>query len=278
MLRKKLLRLGHPVSLQALLEDLVADAIRRGGDYRPHVDSLTCMVADGRKLPPWVDIGAGKFGLILSDEPCPELPMGTLLLWLQFRPVPRRGHVAGDLYSGHIVVHLWQSPTYPLSKREVNWLIADRCGAYNDRWRILTRGWETLSYDSSSRSEADADKIAPPYIVLGKTPTPAPSAAPNDTEPKQAPDFAPPSVVRRRKARPGLGTGQARTPWNKALMARMSAVPTEELYDFDRFFQAWADDYLREAGHLPKYPEDDFKQAAASCAERIIRIRAAHNS
>ena len=85
MLRKKLLRLGHPVSLQALLEALVTDANRRDGDYRPHVDSLTYLVADGRKLPPWVDFGCGEIGLILSDEPCPELPIGTLLLWIQLR-------------------------------------------------------------------------------------------------------------------------------------------------------------------------------------------------
>ncbi len=52
MLRKKLLRLGHPVSLQALLEALVAEATQRAGDYRPRVEGLTCLVADGRKLPP----------------------------------------------------------------------------------------------------------------------------------------------------------------------------------------------------------------------------------
>ncbi len=278
MLRKKLLRLGHPVSLQALLEDLVADAIRRGGDYRPHVDSLTCMVADGRKLPPWVDIGAGEFGLILSDEPCPELPIGTLLLWIQLRPMPKRGRVVDGLYSGHVIAHLWQSPEYPLSKREVNWLVAEHCGAYLDHWWRLPRGWETLSHDSTHCAEDDVDKIPPPYIVLGKTPTPAPTPAPDDTESGQPSDSAPQGVIRRRKARPGLGKGQPRTPWNKALMAKMSAVPTEEIYDFQRFFQGWADDYLRCAGKLPRYPEDDFEDAAISCAERIIRIRAAHHS
>lgn len=278
MLRKKLLRLGHPVSLQALVEALVADATRRGGGYRPHVDNLTPVIAEGSELPAWIDIGCGESGLVFGGEPFPN-PLDDLpLLWIQLRPVPKRGRVAGGLYSGHVVVHLWQGPEYPLSKREVNWLVADHCGAYHDYWRRLPRGWETLSHDSTRCAEDDVDKIPPPYIVLGKTPTPAPTPAPDDTESGQPSDSAPQGVIRRRKARPGLGKGQPRTPWNKALMAKMSAVPTEELYDFGRFFQGWADDYLRCAGKLPRYPEDDFKYAAISCAERIIRIRAAHHS
>lgn len=208
MLRNKLLRLGHPVSLQALLEDLAADAMQRDGDYRPHVDSLTCMVADGRKLPAWIDIGAGEFGLILSDEPCPELPMGTLLLWMQFRPVPKRGRVAEGLYSGHVVVHLWQAPNYPLTQREVDWLVADRCGAYKDHWWILTRGWGTMSYDSNSRARADADEIGPPYIVLGKTPRLRPARHPTTLNPSRRPIARPPASCA--TARPAPVSGPAR--------------------------------------------------------------------
>jgi hypothetical protein len=86
---------------------------------------------------------------------------------------------------------------------------------------------------------------------------------------------APLASPRRRKARPGLGTGKARTPWNEKLMVTMRQVPTEELYNFDPFFEGWLKDYIDGAGKPPRYPEDTFKQAAISCAERIIRERAA---
>ena len=283
MLRQHLLRLGHPVAVAALLEALVAVTNERDDDDRPRPIRLKYLAADGRQLPTWVNSLCGETGLIVSDEPCPEFAEGTLLLWLRLIPVPRRGRVDDEgLYHGQVDVHLWQAPEYPLPPREVDWFVAHHCGARNNTWWHLTRGWQTLC-DDTWRVPVDPAELPRPYIVLGKTPAPAPSAALAGSEPEQGPDPVPgpesgpvpETVVRRRKARPGLGTGQPRAPWNKRLMERMSEVPTEELYNFDPFFQGWVEDHLRDGGRLPKYPEDDFKQAAFSCAERIIRMRAA---
>ena len=118
MIRKHLLRLGHPVSVAALLEALVAVTNERDDDDRPRPIRLKYLAADGRKLPAWVNSGCGETGLIVSDEPCPEFAEGTLLLWLRLVPVPRRGRVdAAGLYHGQVAVHLWQAPDYPLPRR-----------------------------------------------------------------------------------------------------------------------------------------------------------------
>ena len=118
---------------------------------------------------------------------------------------------------------------------------------------------------------------------------PAPSATPGAgqdgaSNPDQSGEAAPvpsptnpagPAAARRRKARPGLGTGKPRTPWNVWLMHQMRTLPTEELYNFQPFFPGWLNEYMQRMGVPPDYPEDTFKQAAIACAERIIRERGA---
>ncbi len=323
MLRNHLLRLGHPVSVVALLEALVVATNERNDDD-PRAIRLKYLAADGRRLPAWVNSGCGETGLIVSDEPCPEFAQGTLLFWLRFLPLPGRGRFEDGLYHGLVVARLWQAPEYPLSAREVNWLVADRCGAHYNGWWHLTRGWQTLSDDTRSVG-ADLAACSRPYIVLGRTRASRPAAlgrtpaargrtpaahgrTPAAESPpghERAQDGAPAGAAspqptgdlptgssdaagmpaapaaptaRRRKARLGLGTGKARTPWNQALMETMRQVPTEELYNFDPFFKDWLKSYMLAAGDPPQYPEDTFKQAAAACAERIIRERAARDA
>ena len=261
MIRNHLLRLGHPVSVAALLEALVAVTNEPYDDARPRPIRLKYLAADGRKLPAWVNSGCGEAGLIVSDEPCPEFAAGTLLLWLRFVPVPRRGRVDdAGLYHGQVDVHLWQAPEYPLPRREVDWFVAHHCGARNNTWWHLTRGWQTLC-DDTWRVPLDPAELPRPYIVLRRTPAPEPQADPSTAppadlggastpapQPSAAPDLKP------RKLRQGShrGAGQPRKPHSIWLLEKMRLL--DDCTDYWPLFSGWLHVYEETEGYLPANP------------------------
>lgn len=275
MLRRTILRLAHPVSLQELLDSLVTCTGSRSGPHRTQVPALEPVAAGASKLPVWIPPDCREAGIVYSTAPCCARPTGEPILWIQLRPVPRRGRECDGKYRGDVYAAVWQDKRYPLEKREVNWCIADFCGCRRHSWWTLSRGWQTLHDASLQDSPAAGDRgTGPrPRLVLSKEPpegrnTPAGELggdAAGGTPEKQAPSNTAPS-----KRRGGhRGSGEARKPHTIWLMEQMR--PLENLYDCEHLYEGYVHKFEESEGKLPSNPRASFDDAVASCRERILR-------
>ena len=170
MLRRTILRLAHPVALQDLLDSLVTCTGSHRGPHRTPAPTLVPVAADASMLPVWIPPACREAGIVYSTPPSCAQPTGEPILWIQLRPVLRRGRACDGKYRGEVHVIVWQDMRYPLEKREVNWCIADFCGCHRHSWWSLTRGWQKLHDANLQDAPAAGLRLR---LVLPKEP-PAP--------------------------------------------------------------------------------------------------------
>ena len=264
--------------MQAILEGIVSRTNTKQGPGVPQVTTLRPVVAAESDLPVFVDAPPdGKVGLVFCAGRCLHVPQSESPLIVCLRPLPDYGFEQDGVFSGAIVVYVWQHPDYPLSPKEVEWSIAHDCGCENHAWSELPLCWKKLNeivHDDlqdlkaqyAAQVAAGRDAVGPDTAglgALGSKPVNGPPAAP-----------LPDKTKKKRKA--GVshrGSGRPRKPSTFHLLDQMRTLPSDRLYDFHPFFPGWLHVYEDKEGRTPPYPEDLFRQAALACAERILKER-----
>lgn len=289
MPRRTLLELHRACSLQSLLEALVCCTNERQGSHDPQVTALQPVTAEPDELPAFINARDCKVGLIYGADASPSWPVGDVLLWIRFRPVPGRGYEQDGLHYGHVVVHVWQNENYPLSRKEVEWFIADHCGCTSHQWRQLPLCWQALQ-------ETCEENLADEEHTLSAEGQPRQENQPEvddsqeslDDDPSQAEIASERHVAeqasasqqhakrkathaRRRKSNPHR-EGKPRLETTRWLQAQIAALPN--INGYDHLYSQWLKTYWHETGDPPRNPYNSFKQMADSCVERILAERA----
>jgi hypothetical protein len=283
MSRRTILRFARPTTLQAVLDGIVARTNAKQGANLPHVTTLRPVVAGETDLPVFVDAPPdGKVGFVYCAGHSPHVPPGEPPLIVCFRPLPGHGCEEGGVFSGAIVAYAWQHPLYPLSPKEVEWSIAHDCGCESHEWSHLSECWEKLNEIADDDLQ---DLVAQYEAGISSPPGAPPDALPlnsahdesnisppeNGQETGRGEEQAANKPKHKRKTDPShRGSGQPRKPATFHLMDLMRTLPSDRLYDFKPFFPSWLHVYEEKEGRTPPFPEDLFRQAAVSCAERIL--------
>ncbi|MFN8466316.1 MAG: hypothetical protein U0X20_12235 [Caldilineaceae bacterium] len=270
MSRNTILRFARPASLQAILEGIVDCTNAHQGPNRPQVTTLRPVVADVIELPVYAQIPAdGALGLIFCEACCPTLAPGEPPLILCLRPVPGHGAEHAGIFSGAVAVSVWQHPDYPLSPKEVEWLIARNCGCENHEWSQLPLCWRKLN----EMVDDDLKDLVAQYEAGIGSPASDPPNVPADTESIDSVLGKGKEKETRKSNILHRGSGEPRKASTFYLLDLMRSLPSDRLYDFQPFFPGWLCVYQDTEGFTPNYPDDLFRQAALACVERILRER-----
>ena len=220
----------------------------------------------------------GTVGLIYCEVCCPTVAPGEPPLIVCLRPLPGYGAEHNGVFSGAIVVSVWQHPEYPLSPKEVEWSIAHDCGCEDHEWSDLSVCWEKVNdiadddlQELLAQYEANSDtnqgELAP-----GSNGQSDSLPAQESQGTGQGEKHAAKKPKRKRKTDPSRrGSGEPRTIPSIYLMDMMR--PLDDVYNFQHLFPGYCHVYEDSQGHLPENPRASFDAAAYSCAERIIRER-----
>lgn len=279
MSRRTILRFARPTTLQAVLDGIAARTNTKQGPDLPQVTTLKPLVAEETDLPVFVDAPPdGKVGFIYCAGHCPHVPPGEPPVIVCFRPLPGFGCEEEGVFSGAIVVSVWQHPEYPMSPKEVEWSIAQDCGCEDHEWSELSLCWQKLNaivhddlQDLAAAYEANGDtdqsELAPD--ANGKQDS-LPPVDGHGTDQSQQRAVKKPK--RNRTTDPShRGTRPPRKAPSRYLMVNMWVM--DDLYDFEHLFDGYCHVYEDTEGHLPSNPRASFLEAAYSCVERILRMR-----
>jgi hypothetical protein len=286
MFRRTILRFARPTTMLAIIESIAARTNERQGPDLPQVTTLKPIVAQGKKVPIYAEVPPdGAIGLIYCDGACPAGPPGEPPLVVGFRPLPGHGQEHNGVFSGVIVVYIWQHEGYPLSLEEVQWSIARDCGCEKHEWLQLATCWEKMNeivhddlqalvklYEAGQAAQCSYRTARPVTDPAESQENDPAAAAMNSAGADRCGAHSAKKPKRRRKTDPShRGTRKPRKASSLYLMDKMR--PLDNLYDVEHLFPGYCHVYEASEGQLPANPRASFDQAVESCAERILHER-----
>jgi hypothetical protein len=219
--------------IPACLQDLAQVALTRQGSHSAPYTSLSVLKVEPQMLPLGINPPATvSIWGIYSQAPIMDDPIGDRLLGATVELCPGCGDSQCN-GNREIILHLTQTPAFPLPAADVNWYIYKRFGMEREAEACIPKPFQLL------------------YRLC------------NYWNAEQEANNAQLGLLR--------GPGAPQLQANANLLEKMRALPDPRRYTHLR--EGWKEDYLAEKGKLPVNWEKRFRQAAEHCIHQILDER-----